>query len=81
MKQQATQQNPEKFKPTCHHCKKHGHHQHQCRQLKREKDQAQNNTKSAGKNNNKIGGQINSNFNTKSPNNTNANNTNDQKDS
>ena len=35
--QQAPQQNAEKRKPTCHHCKKRGHYQNQCRQLKREK--------------------------------------------
>ena len=49
--QQATQQNREEPKPTYHHCKKPGHYRNQCRQLKREKDQAQNNTTSAGKNN------------------------------
>ena len=38
--QQAPQQNSDKPKPTCHHCKKPGrcHYQNQCRQLKREKD-------------------------------------------
>ena len=35
--QQAPQQNSNKHKPTCHHCKKPGHYQNQCRQLKREK--------------------------------------------
>ena len=38
---QATQQNPEKPKPTCHHCKKPGHYQNQCRQIKLEKVQSQ----------------------------------------
>ena len=57
--QQATQQNSEKPKPTCHHCKKLGHYRNQCRQLKREKDQARNNTNSADNNNG--GGQTNSN--------------------
>ena len=32
--QQATQQNPEKLKPTCHHCKAPGQYGNQCRQLK-----------------------------------------------
>ena len=41
--QQDTQQNTGKPKPTCHHCKKPGHYRNQCRQLKREKDQGQNN--------------------------------------
>ena len=45
--QQATQQNSGKPKPTCHHCKKPGHYRNQCRQLKREKDRARNNTNSA----------------------------------
>ena len=49
--QQATQQNPEKPKQTCHHCKKPGHYQNQCRQFKRGKDQSQNNNNSTGKNN------------------------------
>ena len=34
--QQAPQQNTNKPRPTCHHCKKPGHSQNQCRQLKRE---------------------------------------------
>ena len=42
--QQAPQQNSSKPEPTCHHCKKPGHYQNQCRQLKREKDQTRNNT-------------------------------------
>ena len=33
--QQAPQQNPNKPRPTCHHCKKPGHHQNHCRQIKR----------------------------------------------
>ena len=42
--QQAPQQNSNKPRPrpTCHHCKKPGHYQNQCRQLKREKDQTNN---------------------------------------
>ena len=53
--QQDTQQNSEKPKPTCHHCKKPGHYRNQCRQLKREKDQVQNNTDSAANNKNNNG--------------------------
>ena len=64
--QQATQQNAEKPKPTCHHCKKPGHCQNQCLQLKREKNPARNNTNSAeNNNNNNAGGQTNSNSNNK----------------
>ena len=36
--QQTPQQNSDKPKPMCHHCKKPGHYQNQCRQLKRQKD-------------------------------------------
>ena len=74
--QQAMQENPEKPKPSCHHCKKPGHDKNQCIQLKLEKDEAQNNTNSASNNNNNNnGGQTNSNSNNHNPHNTNANNT------
>ena len=69
----VTQQNSDKPKPTCHHCKKPGHYQNQCRQLKREKDQARNNTNSANDNNGSA--QTNSN-----PDNKFANNINNQRD-
>ena len=49
--QQAPQQNSEKPKPTCHHCKKPCHCQNQCRQLKRENDQTRNHTNSANNSN------------------------------
>ena len=78
--QQATQQNSEQPKPTCHHCKKPGHYRNQCRQLKPEKDQARKNTNSADNNKNNCGGQTNSNPNNKVSNNINANNTNNHKD-
>ena len=77
--QQAPQQNSNKPRPMCHHCKKPGHYQNQCRQLKREKDQTRNNTNSA----NNINGsaQTNSNpNNNKVANNTKGNNTNNQRD-
>ena len=77
--EQDTQQNSEKPKPICHHCKKPGHYRNQCRQLKREKDQVQNNTDSAAKNNNGSA-QINSNPNPKAPVANKANNTNNQRD-
>ena len=76
--QQAPQQNSEKPKPTCHHCKKPGNYQNQCRQLKREKDQTRNNTNSA--NNNNGSAPTNSNPNNKFSNNTKANITNIQRD-
>ena len=76
--QQAPQQNSDKPKPKCHHCKKPSHYQNQCRQLKREKDQTRNNTNSA--NNNNGSAQTNSNPNDKVANNTKANKINNQRD-
>ena len=79
--QQDTQQNTEKPKPTCHHCKKPGHYRNEGRQLKREKDQAQNNTDSAANNKNNICcAQTNSNPNHKAPVANKANNINNQRD-
>ena len=79
--QQDTQQNSEKPKPTCHHCKKPGHCRNQCRQLKREKDQVQNNADSAANNKSNNGSaQTNSNPNHKAPVANKANNTNNQRD-
>ena len=77
--QQAPQQNSNKLRPTCHHCKKPGHYQNQCRQLKREKDQTRNNTNSANKKNGNA--QTNSNpNNNKFANKTKGKNTNNQRD-
>ena len=78
--QKATQQNSEKSKPTCHHFKKPGHYRNQCRQLKREKDQARNNTNSADNINNNNIGPTSSDCNNNIPNNTKPNNKNIQKD-
>ena len=79
--QQDTRQNSEKPKPTCHHCKKPGHYRNQCRQLKREKDQAQNNIDSAANNKNNNGSaQTNSNPNHKAPVANKANNAVNQRD-
>ena len=77
--QQAPQQNSIKPRPTCRHCKKPGHYQNQCRQLKREKHQTRKNTNSANKNNGSA--QTNSNpNNNKVGNNTKGSNTNNQRD-
>ena len=79
--QQAPQQNSNEPRPTCHHCKKPGHYQIQCRQLKREKDQTRNNTNSA--NNNNGSAQTNSNPNNnhnRVANNTKGSNINNQRD-
>ena len=79
--QQDTRQNSEKPKPTCHHCKKPGHYRNQCRQLKRGKDQVQNNTDSATNNKNSNGrAQTNSNPNQKETVANKANNANNQRD-
>ena len=76
--QQTPQQNSNKPRPTCHQCKKPGHYQNQCRQLKREKDQTRNNTNSA---NNSGSAQTNSNPNTnKFTNNTKGNTINNHGD-
>ena len=79
--QQASQQNSEKPKPTCYHCKKPDHYRNQYRQLKRGKDRIRNNTNSA-ENTNNINGSAptNSNPNNKVPDNTSANKTNNQRD-
>ena len=78
--QQDRQQNSEKPKPTCHLCRKPGHYRNQCRQLKREKDQDQNNTESAANNKNNNGSaQTNSNPNHKAPVANKANNINNQR--
>ena len=77
--QQAPQQNSNKPRPTCQHCKKPGHYQNQCRQLKREKDHTRNITNSA--NNNNGNAQTNSNpKNNKVANNAKGNNINNQRD-
>ena len=77
--QQTPQQNTNKPRPTCHHCKKPGLYQNQCRQLKREIDQTRNNTNSA--NNNNGSAQTNSNpNNNKVATDTEGNNINNQRD-
>ena len=76
--QQAPQQNSNKPKPTCHQCKKPGHYQTQCRQLKREKEQTRNNSNSASNNNGSA--QTNPNTNNKVVNNTKGNKKHNQRD-
>ena len=77
--QQAPQQNSNKPRPTCHHCKKPGHYPNQCRQLKREKYQTRNDTNSVNSKNGSA--QTNSKpNNNKAANNTKGNNINIQRD-
>ena len=77
--QQAPQQNSNKPRPTCHHCKKPGHYQNQCRQLKGVKDHTRNDTNSANNNNGNAQSKSNPNHN-KVANNTKGNNIKNQKD-
>ena len=78
--QQAPQQNSNKPRPTCHHCKKSGHYEKQCRQLKREKDQTRNKTNCANNNNESAQTNSNPNNNNKVANNTKGNNISNQRD-
>ena len=78
--QQAPQQNSNKPRPTCHHCKKPGHYQNQCRQLKREKEQTRNNINSANNNNNGSAQTDSNPNNNKVANNTKGSNINNQRD-
>ena len=41
--QQPTNTNADRPKPTCHHCKKPGHYKHQCRLLKKQREQTEKN--------------------------------------
>ena len=41
--QQPTNTNADRPKPTCHHCKKPGHYRNQCRLLKKQRKQTENN--------------------------------------
>ena len=78
--QQARQQNANKPRPTCQHCKKPGDYQNQCRQLKREKDQTRSNMNSANNNNGSAQTNSNPNNNNKIVNNTKGTNINNQRD-
>ena len=79
--QQGAQQNSEKPKQTCRHCKKPSHYRNQCRQLQREKNRIRNNTNRANNTNNNNGcAETNSKPNNKISNNTNANKINNQRD-
>ena len=41
--QQLTNTKADRPKPTCHHCKKPGHYRNQCRLLKKQREQTENN--------------------------------------
>ena len=70
--QQPTNTNADRPKPTCHHCKKPRHYRSQCRLLKKQREQTENNQSNPGNKN--------SDSNTSNPNsNVNSNNNNNRK--
>ena len=70
--QQPTNTNADRPKPTCHHCKKPGHYRNECRLLKKQREQTENNQNNPGNKNTAA--------NTSNPN-SNVNNTNNNKNS
>ena len=46
--QQPTNTKADRPKPTCHHCKKPGHYRNQCRLLKKQREQTENNQNNPG---------------------------------
>ena len=70
--QQPTNTNADRPKPTCHRCKKPGHYRNQCRLLKKQREQTENNQNNPGNKNSAA--------NTSNPN-SNVNNTNNNKNS
>ena len=72
--QQPTKSYADRPKPTCHHCKKPGHYRNQCRLLKKQQEQTENNQDNPGnKNSDAITSNPNSNVNNKKNNNRNSN--------
>ena len=49
--QQLTNANADRSKPTCHHCGKPGHYRNQCRLLKKQREETENNQNNAGNKN------------------------------
>ena len=49
--QQPTNNNADRPKPTCHHCKKPGHYRNQCRLLKKQRETTENNQNNPGNKN------------------------------
>ena len=52
MSQNSKNTNPDRPKLTCHHCKKPGHYRNQCRLLKKQREQTENNQNIPGNKNN-----------------------------
>ena len=65
--------NADKPKPTCHHCKKPGHYRNQCRLLKKQREQTENNRNNPG-NKNSDANTSNPNCNVNNPSNNKRNN-------
>ena len=49
--QQPTNTNADRPKPTCHHCNKPGHYKNQCRLVKKQREQTENNQNISGNKN------------------------------
>ena len=49
--QQLTNANADRSKPTCHHCGKPGHYRNQCRLLKKQREETENNQNNPGNKN------------------------------
>ena len=72
--QQPTNNNADRPKPTCHHCKKPGHYRNHCRLLKKQREQTENNQNKPGsKNSDANTSNPNSNVNNNNNNNENSN--------
>ena len=66
--------NADRPKPTCHHCKKPGHHRNQCCLLEKQREQTENNQNNRGNKNSDANTSIpNSNVNNRNNNNKNSN--------
>ena len=73
--QQPTKTNADRPKPKCHYCKKQGHYRNQCRLLKKQEEQTENNENTPG-NKNSDANTSNPNSNVNNNNNSNTKNSN-----
>ena len=72
LSQQPTSNNADRPKPTCHLCKKPGHYRNQCRLLKKQREQTENNQNKPGNKSSDVN-TYNPNGNVDNPNNNNRN--------
>ena len=70
--QNTVNANADRTKPTCHYCKKPGHYKNQCRLLKKQREQTDDNQNNPG-NKNSDAKTSNPNGNVNNPNNSNRN--------